>query len=177
MGELDAAGAEEPGEVAVEAIRMGTTAMKEAMMKAQELREAAAHPRAAIRRRQAKRQASRTIGPATRGTGSATTSRLGSGSSWTEFLCQKSSRTRCKLHSTRRSSSARTTYGFKATRYSGSMIRILRMTSTSATRSAPLSCTSSSLPLSLSLSLSLSCLLYTSPSPRDVEESRMPSSA
>ena len=79
-GELDAAAAEGPGEVAVEAIRTGTTAMKEAMMKAQELREAAAHPRAATRRRQAKRQAFRTIGPATRGTGSATTSRHGSGS-------------------------------------------------------------------------------------------------
>ena len=32
------------------------------------------------------------------------------------------------------------------------------------------------LPLSLTMDLS-GCLLYTSPSPRDVEESRMPSSA
>ena len=34
-----------------------------------------------------------------------------------------------------------------------------------------------SVSLCLCLCLSLSCLLYTSPSPRDVEESRMPSSA
>ena len=67
-------------EAVVKAIRMGMTVTKAATMKAQEFREAAAHLRAVIRRRQVKRQVSRTIGPATRGTGSVTISRHGSGS-------------------------------------------------------------------------------------------------
>ena len=79
-GEPDAAAAGAQGEAVVKAIRMGMTVTKAATMKAQEFREAAAHLRAAIRRRQVKRQVSPTIGPATRGTGSVTISRDGSGS-------------------------------------------------------------------------------------------------